>query len=186
MKRALKYTILLLCAFLLIHEVAIISDGLMDDHSPKANVAVVFGTTVKPDGSLSDRLKARLDRGLELNTDAVVTELFVSGGLGKEGHLEGTVMAAYLVSQGVPENRITIDNEGINTRNTAVNFRAAYPGETAAVVVSQYFHVSRCKLAFRQVGVTGVTGVSPDHFELRDVYSTLREFPGYYKYWMYY
>lgn len=166
----------------LVHEIVIISDGLIDDHNPKANVAVVLGSKVNIDGSLSMRLKARLDRGLKLYRDSLVSEIYVSGGLGYEGHYEGSVMAEYLISQGVPKGRVKIDNKGVNTRATAVNFAKDYPSESSAVVVSQYFHITRCKLAFRQVGIENVKGVHCDFFERRDAHSVIREFVAFYKY----
>ena len=115
----MKKIVLLFCVVFLVHEIVIISDGLIDDEVEKAKVAVIFGSKVNEDGSLSERLKARLDRGLVLLRDSLVTEIYVSGGLGKEGFYEGTVMSDYLVSKGVPKKFIKIDNEGMNTRSTA-------------------------------------------------------------------
>lgn len=186
MKRWLRNTVLALFLLVLLQVVLIVGDGLIDEPVSKANVAVILGTKVNKDGSLSARLKARLDKGLQLYNDSLIRQIYVSGGLGKEGHYEGTVMANYLITQGVPSAAIAIDNEGINTRNTALNFTSDFPEETAAVVVSQYFHVSRCKLAFRQLGVTDVEGVHCSHFEWRDPYSSLRELVGYYKYLLVY
>ena len=172
--------------FFFIHEFLIIIDGLTDDANLKAHVGVILGSKVNEDGSLSPRLKARLDRGLQLYQDSIIQEIYVSGGLGKEGHYEGTVMAEYLIEQGVPAHLIKIDNDGINTRSTAINFKRDYPVETSAIIVTQYFHVSRCKLAFRQVGIKKVKGVHCEFYELRDIYSATREFFGYYKYLIYY
>ena len=186
MKRTIKNIILLFCLIFIIHEIVIISDGLIDDNNIKANVGVILGSKVNTDGSLSSRLKARLDRGIKLYSDSLVNELYVSGGLGKEGLYEGTVMADYLVSNGVPRNSIKVDNKGVNTRNTALNFKKDYPSESEVVIVSQYFHITRCKLAFRQVGIENVKGVHCDYFELRDPYSAFREFFGFYKYMIYY
>lgn len=186
MKRIIKRATLVLCLIFFIHEIVIITDGLLDDKNPKARVAVILGSKVNTDGSLSNRLKARLDRGLQLYEDELVKELYVSGGFGKEGYYEGTLMADYLVSQGVPKNLVKIDNHGINTRSTAVNFTKDYPDETSAIVVSQYFHITRCKLAFKQVGINNVKGVHCEHFELKDPYSAFREFFGFYKYLIFY
>lgn len=186
MKHIIKKTLIVLCIIFLIHEIVIISDGLIDDKNPKSKVAVILGSKVNTDGSLSNRLKARLDRGLKLYKDSVVKEIYVSGGFGKEGYYEGTVMADYLVSEGIPKNSVKIDNNGINTRSTAVNFTKDYPAENSAIVVSQYFHITRCKLAFKQAGINDVKGVHCDYFELKDPYSAFREFFGFYKYLIFY
>lgn len=186
MKHIAKKITLVFFLIFIVHEIVIITDGLIDDKNLKANVAVVLGSKVNTDGSLSERLKTRLDRGLKLYTDSLVSEIYVSGGLGKEGFYEGSIMADYLISKGVPKHRVKIDNEGINTRSTAVNYRKDYPQETSAIVVSQYFHISRCKLAFKQVGIKNVKGVHCNYFEWRDPYSAFREFVGFYKYLVYY
>lgn len=183
MRSLLKWVLCVLVLWFLIHEAFIIHDGLADD-VVQSEYAVVFGTTVNADGTLSPRLKARLDKGLELYRTAMVQKIVVSGGLGKEGHYEGTKMAEYLVGKGVPLQAIWIDDMGNNTGLTAKNFVAKYPNSASVIVVTQYFHITRAKLAFRNVGVHNVTGSHAHHFELRDVYSTFREFFGFYKYWL--
>ncbi|WP_421753735.1 hypothetical protein [Croceimicrobium sp.] len=85
--KKLKIILLLLVAWFLIHELFIISDGLLSQPA-QSDYAVVFGNKVNPDGSLSERLEARMRKALELYNDSLVAKIFVSGGLGKEGHYE--------------------------------------------------------------------------------------------------
>ncbi len=182
MKTRTKQLLLFGFLFFILHLVVIIIDGLSDDTPSNVNVAVILGSKVNLDGSLSPRLKARLDKGLDLYRDSLVNQLYVSGGLGKEGFFEGSVMAEYLEANGVPTGAIKIDNNGNNTRQSAHNFKRDYPSENSVILVSQYFHITRCKLAFRQVGVTNAFGSHCHLFEKRDPYSAFREFFGYYKY----
>ena len=186
MKRSLKISIRFLTIFFLIHEIIIVSDGLIDDDHLNARVGVILGSKVNENGSLSKRLKARLDKGLALYRNGKIQELYVSGGLGKEGFYAGTVMKNYLILNGVNSEAIKVDDYGINTRNTALNFARDYPSETSVTIVTQYFHITRCKLAFKQVGVDQVQGVHPDFFESRDLISIVREFFGFYKYLIFY
>ena len=160
--------------------------GGLTDEAEKSDYAVVFGNTVNADGSLSARLQARVDKGLELYKTNKVSKLFVSGGLGKEGFKEGDKMAEYLMQHGVPAQNIIVDNQGDNTRKTIENFKAELGNDVSVVVVSQYFHLSRAKLAFRKNGYDHISGESPSFFELRDLYSSFREFFAYYKYWWLY
>ncbi len=180
-KKVFKVLLLLIASWFLIHETVIIYDGLADDNN-KTNFGVVLGTTVNEDGTLSERLKARLDCGIKLYHNKQVKQLFVSGGLGKEGHYEGTKMAEYLTKNGVPQHHIYIDNKGNTTGLTAKNFVFQFPNEKNVIVISQFFHISRTKLAFKQAGIEHAYGVHANYFEWRDVYSTFREFFGYYKY----
>ncbi len=164
-----------------LHQLFILTDGLVDETS-SAKVVVVFGNKVNEDGPPSKRLKARLDKRIEIYKSGMVTQLFVSGGLGKEGHFEGNKMSEYLISKGIPKSDIHIDNNGNNTGFTAQNFIKIFPNESSVVLVSQYHHISRAKLAFRKNGVKNVYGVHAPFFEWRDFYSCTREFFAYYKY----
>ncbi|MCA8830654.1 YdcF family protein [Hymenobacter pini] len=170
---------------LLIHAAGIALDALTDRAQP-ADCLVVLGNTVNPDGSLSPRLKARLDEALRLYRAGISPRIFVSGGLGKEGHYEGSVMRRYLVQQGVPNTAIYTDNQGTNTVATAQNFARVAQEQhwQSAVVVSQFFHLSRTKLLLRQQGVTEVSGSAARYVEARDGYALLREVPALYVAWL--
>ena len=123
-----------------------------------------------------------MDKGIELYKDSLVKEIVVSGGLGKEGYYEGSKMCEYLLQNGIPKKSIIIDNQGNTTTATAINFRRMNLKINSVTVVSQYFHISRCKLAFENEGFKNVKGAHCNYFEPRDVLSTTREFFGYYKY----
>lgn len=176
-----KYVTICLVFWFFIHTILIIADGLCDERK-KSDVGIIFGNTVNPDGSLSQRLKKRLDKGVELYYDGTIEVIIVSGGLGQEGFYEGTKMYEYLLERGVPEQKIIVDNLGTTTKATAENFRQIDVHKGSVLVVTQYFHISRAKLALRKAGYKNVGGVHADYFEFRDVYSIVREFPAYYKY----
>ena len=158
----------------------IIADGLTDDVR-RSDVAVVLGSKVNPDGTPSPRLAARLGRALELYEDGWTPRILVSGGTGVEGVPEGTAMKQWLVARGVPETAVIVDDLGVDTgataRNTAVLMRAR--GLRSVIVVSQYFHISRTRLAFAKAGLDDVGSAHPAYFEARDLYSIAREIPGY-------
>jgi len=181
MKIRFRYIVYLFLIWFVIHEAVIIIDGLRDEKEP-CEFAVILGSKVNEDGTLSNRLQARLDAGLELYNNHIVQKIFVSGGTGKEGFPEGDKMAEYLIQKGVAKEDIVIDNQGITTRKTAENFVQQFPDCKSVIVVSQYFHISRCKLALKQAGVENVYGVHARCFELRDLFSLFREFFAWYVY----
>ncbi len=181
MKQFVKRIFVFLLIWFTVHETIIIYDGLHDEKEP-CEFAIILGSKVNEDGTLSDRLQARLDAGFELYQNHIVQKIFVSGGTGKEGFAEGTKMAEYLIQQGVAKDDIVIDNQGLTTRKTAENFVKQFPESKSVIVVSQYFHISRCKLAMKQAGVENVYGVHARCFELRDVFSLFREFFAWYVY----
>lgn len=180
-KRIVKIFLCLLCGWILIHSFFIVYDGLKDDDAV-ADAAVILGTTVNEDGTLSERLKQRIDCGLHLYKAQRVDKLIVSGGLGREGHYEGDKMAEYLVQNGVPTEDIVVDNHGNNTRATADNVLKLKDSLNikSVIIVSQYFHITRTKMLFRKRGFENVAGASPRYFEFRDLFSIVREFPAYY------
>jgi len=103
---------------------------------------------------------------------------------------ERTQETARLLLQAVPvaEENIIIDNKGNTTYLTAANFteiNKSYNFESITLV-SQFFHLSRSKLIFRKFGFKNLSTVHAQYFELRDIYSLIREFPAYYKYLLFY
>jgi uncharacterized SAM-binding protein YcdF (DUF218 family) len=95
-------------------------------------------------------------------------------------------MRDWLIARGIPSDSIITDAKGNNTRASAEHARAwlSAHGLPSAVVVSQYFHLPRARLALRQAGVDDSGGDFPRRWFVRDIYSTLREVPGYLAYGM--
>ncbi|MBS1796031.1 MAG: YdcF family protein [Acidobacteria bacterium] len=167
----------------LVHTAYIVADGLTDE-TEKTDAAVVLGNTVAPDGKPSPRLQARLDKAVELYEKNLVERVIVSGGFGAEGFEEADVMRDYLVSRNIPENRIILDRDGWNTYKTAVNTKRIMEenGFRSVTIVSQYFHITRTRLAFERAGIDRPAAAHAEYFELRDLYSIIREFTGFYSY----
>lgn len=156
--------------------VAIATDGLLQKPEA-ADIAVVLGNEVYKNGEASERLQARLNAGLDVYNRHLAPLIMVSGGVGKSGYDEATVMAAYLREHGVKAEDIIIDSQGSNTRATAINTLRVMQEKHlhSAIVVSQYFHLPRCLLAFHQEGITQVSAATPFYFEVLDIVGTTRE-----------
>ena len=60
-----KITILVLSCWFLIESTITVVDGLIDENQ-KAVYGIVLGNKVNEDGTLSDRLKARVDKAVDL------------------------------------------------------------------------------------------------------------------------
>jgi vancomycin permeability regulator SanA len=149
----------------------------LNDQVTSADAVIVPGNTVHPDGTLSDRLQARLDVALAIHRAGRCKLIFVSGATGTEGLDEAAAMKAYLVRHGVPAERIVQDSAGFNTEATARNAAQVLrrQGYTSVIAASQFFHVVRLN---RLLGAQGLVVAGHEHaryFESRDVYSLLRE-----------
>lgn len=180
-----QWAALVLVGWFLLHTLAVTLDGLTDNPQP-VDCLLVLGNTVHENGQPSARLRGRLDKTLALYRAGVSPVILVSGGLGKEGHYEGTAMQKYLVTHGVPAAAIIVDNAGNTTQASARNFVAIAPahGFSSVLVVSQFFHISRTKLLLRQLHFQNVYGAHARYYELRDAYALFREFFAYYIYLM--
>lgn len=183
MKRKILLASLLLAIVSISSLAALIRSGL-NDQLGKADTALVLGNTVNPDGSPSPRLKARLDKAAALYRDGYFPKIVVSGATGKEGVPEGTAMKKYLIQAGLPEDAIIVDDQGVDTfasaRKTAEILRAQ--NAKSVLVVTQYFHIPRSKLALSKFGISPIYNAHANYFEARDIYSVLREVPAYIKY----
>ena len=162
---------------------AITLAGLHDDLG-NADVALVLGSTVNSDGTLSPRLQARLERTVELYKDGLFAHVIVSGGVGKEGRDEAVAMKEYLSSHGVPASQIIVDSHGETTFDSARNTRdiARQQNFQSVLVISQYFHLPRARLALERFHIAKVYSAHAHFWELRDFYSVFRETVGYLRY----
>ncbi|WP_426055315.1 YdcF family protein [Janthinobacterium sp. PSPC2-1] len=164
---------------------ALVGAGLNDKLAP-ADVIVVPGNTILPDGTPSPRLQARLDVALRQFQEHRVPRILVSGATGKEGFDEAASMARYLRKRGVPAGAVIEDNQGWTTDATARNaaLLMRQHGWQTAMVATQYFHVPRFRLALERAGIAVSGQVHAPYFELRDLYSVPRETVGYAVYFM--
>jgi uncharacterized SAM-binding protein YcdF (DUF218 family) len=101
----------------------------------------------------------------------------VSGGVGKSGFDEATVMAHYLAAQGVQAGDILTDSKGVNTMATALNTAAIAQEKHVAriLIVTQYYHIPRTVMAFRKAGLYQLSADYPRYVEALDLFAILRE-----------
>jgi vancomycin permeability regulator SanA len=158
----------------------LVIDGL-NDRIHKSDLAVVLGNKVELNGQPSPRLQARLDKTIELYHKGLFSRILVSGGAGSEGFDEAKVMKQYLIDRGLPAAQIYLDSLGNNTYLTAQHTAQMMNAQNlrSVMVISQYFHLPRTRLALNRMGIDQVYSAHADFFESRDFYSTAREVVGY-------
>ena len=181
----IKSVLFFIATLVLVGATAVTVDGLRDN-ARASDVGVVLGSKVELDGTPSKRLRARLDKAAELYRQGMFRHIIVSGGTGVEGFSEAQVMAAYLAEQQrIPRAAILLDEHGSTTEATARNSAAIMraQGFRSAVVVTQFFHLTRSRYALQHAGVATVCTAHADYFEARDVYSLTRELAALPAYW---
>lgn len=152
-----------------------------------ADLALVLGNTVTRGNRPMPRLAARLEAARALYVDGGCATILVSGGIDPHDHRnEAAGMKQWLVDHGVPSEVIEQDPYGDDTRASARHAEAwlAAHDKRSVVVVSQFYHLPRARLALRQAGAIDAGGAYPRRWFLRDIYSSYREALGYPAYWL--
>jgi vancomycin permeability regulator SanA len=152
-----------------------------------ADLALVLGNTVTRTNRPMPRLEARLEAARALYARGGCATIMVSGGIDRHDlRNEAAGMKQWLIERGIPSADIVEDPYGNNTRASAQHARdwLIAHHQRSAVVVSQYFHLPRARLALRQAGVIDAGGDFPRRWFARDAYSSFREAPGYLAYWL--
>ncbi|MDO4176184.1 MAG: ElyC/SanA/YdcF family protein [Bacillota bacterium] len=135
---------------------------------------MVLGASVNPDGTPSPMLKERLDVGIELYKGGVAPKLLLSGDNGQVEYDELSVMKAYALEQGVPEEDIFMDHAGFCTYDSI--YRASYIfGVERMVIVTQKYHLFRALYGCKMMNIDAM-GVACDTQEYKgDKYREIRE-----------
>ena len=109
----------------------------------------------------------------------------MSGGIETNGTDETLAMRQYLMRLGVPAEAIFLDPHGSNTMDTAEDMVVLMNqhGWRRVMVISQYFHLPRCQLAFKKAGIKPILMSYPRFFSWRDPWAITRELVAYPIYW---
>jgi vancomycin permeability regulator SanA len=156
----------------------------LSDNLHSADLGVVLGNKVNPNGKPSIMLQTRLDHAAQLYRDGYFKLVLVSGGQGREGYDEPRVMRDVLEKEGVPSDAIFEDNGGLTTWRTAEDtsrFLRKHQLQSV-LIISQYFHVPRCRLAFARNGIKTVYWSHAPFWSIRDFFSVPREVFGFAEY----
>jgi vancomycin permeability regulator SanA len=119
---------------------------------PAAPVALVLGASVNPDGSPSPFLAARLEVARRLYLSGKVKVLLVSGDNLAPEYNEPDAMRRYLVTAGVPADKVVADYAGFDTYDSCVRARQVF-GVTDLIVVTQDYHLPRAVATCQRLGV---------------------------------
>lgn len=156
------------------------------DYRRPADAAVVLGAKVNANGSLSTALEDRVRTGVDLYEAGLVDRLIMSGGIGASGVDEGVAMKRRAIQLGVPSDAIAIDHLGINTDATVAQTTPMFGqlGVRRVLVVSQFWHLPRIKLAYLKSGWNVSTVPAGTSSPITQTpYLMAREIPAFWKYW---
>jgi SanA protein len=142
---------------------------------PHAQVAIVPGALVEPDGSMSTMLADRVRGALELWRAGKVDRILVSGDHHSWDYDEPDTMRKALVRDGVPPRVIFEDHAGFDTWATMVRAKGIFR-VGSAVVVTQGFHMPRALYLAGRAGLAATGFVSDFHgYGIQGTKSDVRE-----------
>lgn len=109
---------------------------------PQVDAIIIPGALVRNDGRLSDILKDRLNRGIELYNAGKSQKILVTGDHGRTNYNEVQAMKNYLLEHNIPEQNIFMDHAGFDTYDSLYRARDVFQVKSA-IFVSQNFHINR-------------------------------------------
>ncbi len=141
---------------------AVVSDA--GDLTP-ANVVIVPGARVYPNGTPSQFLRQRLNAADELYEAGTVEHVLVSGDNRQSHYNEPEAMQEYIVDQGVYARDVTLDFAGFDTWDTCIRAKEQF-GVTEAIVVTQE------RFADRTAALCSTAGIEVQVLALRTPYQS--------------
>jgi SanA protein len=140
-----------------------------------AQVALVLGAFVEPDGKMSQMLSDRVQRAAQLWRSGKVRRILVSGDHHTWSYDEPDTMRRALQADGVPGSDIFTDHDGLDTWDSVVRARKVF-GVRSAIVVTQGFHMPRALYLAKQAGLEAQGLTSDIHgYGRQGQLSSLRE-----------
>lgn len=156
----------------------------------RADCVVVPGARVYSDGTPAPMLQARIEHAVALLKAGRAKGVIFTGGYGASGPCEAMESRRVAMALGVPADRIFIEDR---SHTTCGNFFYAAEvmraqGWTSCLVATDPFHVKRCLMICRDLGITAYPApvfASPGYTwpRLRAWY-TARECAAMVKYWL--
>ncbi|WP_135467164.1 YdcF family protein [Crenalkalicoccus roseus] len=117
---------------------------------------IIFGAAVRPSGLPSGALRRRVEAALAFG-EALPGTLYVpTGARGRFGEAESAVMAALLITRGVPRSRILEEPTGTDTLSSAIacaRLLRARGHRGPVLAASSAYHLPRCLLLLRLAGL---------------------------------
>lgn len=144
-----------------------------EDAAP-AQAILILGAKVSKSGTPSNALRDRLECGLALYQAGKAPKILVTGDGENLERNEVEAMHNYLVENGVPEDAIVDDPQGLNTYASMYRAKNKY-GFDNVLIVTQQYHTGRAIYLGRSMGMTCFAVGTPDSVFRNVPYNYCRE-----------
>jgi SanA protein len=122
------------------------------DDFPETQAALVLGARVYNNGALSDVLRDRLLRAMDLYRAGKVKKFLLSGDHGRLSYDEVNNMKKFLLSHNINKEDIFLDHAGFETYDSVHRAKSIFCIDSM-IVVTQAFHLNRAVFIGRMLGI---------------------------------
>lgn len=128
-----------------------------------ARIVAIFGAAVRLDGAPSPALLRRIGYGEQAARDHPDALVLCSGGVGRAGPSEASIMAGVLTARGLPAERLILDEASLDTLQSvvAVTRLSRARGGAPVVICSDDYHLPRIRMMLWLLGVPTTRGPAP-------------------------
>ena len=138
----LRTVIVLLSAVIIFFCGKVIAGSLINT-AGQADYAIVLGLALE-NGKPAPDLLERLDTAREYLVKYPESRLILTGGnAGGTGRTEAAVMRDILIQQGVPEDRLILEDQAQTTKENFSNIAGIISAEAPVVIISSNYHMDR-------------------------------------------
>ncbi|WP_067690338.1 YdcF family protein [Nocardia jejuensis] len=142
-------------------------------HGPDTAI-VILGYGLEPDGGMRPELVERLDAGYAAALMSTASPVIVTGGNPQAGVTEARAMADWLITRGLPPDRVHLEAAARTTVENA-EYSAEVMDEIGshdAVLITSADHLPRALATFVAAGISVIGTYTPDElFDLLRVLS---------------
>lgn len=160
--RIRRYLLLLVILTVAVVEIPIITVGYLTQPVPSDTI-IVLGAKLIGDQP-STMLRLRLDEAIKLYKQGFAPTMIVSGAQGSdEIASEAIIMQRYLVANGIPLEKIYLDDKSYNTYQNLFNSKTIMreQGLRHAIIVSNASHIRRSLVLAQQLGIDASGSAAP-------------------------
>lgn len=125
-----------------------------------ARAIVIFGAALRSDGQPSPSLRRRAHFGALAAQEEPDSWIFCSGGVGRFGGSEASIMRDLLIDRGIDPVRIALDEESKDTLQNVVAAAQFVRSRRlqSAVACTDPYHLPRVQMLFAMLGVASTSG----------------------------
>jgi uncharacterized SAM-binding protein YcdF (DUF218 family) len=157
-----KYVLFIFLLLTLVIEIPILAVGYLTQPARSDTIIILGAKIIGQEPSLMLRL--RLDEAIKLYSEGYAPTIIVSGAQGIDENVsEAASMKSYLLSHGIPKEKILLEDQSFNTYQNLANSHKIMQENNlkTAIIVSNASHIRRSLLLAHNLGMMATGAPAP-------------------------